>query len=142
MPDYYQLEPEVAGQLGEECEMDRSVHPPDVTKLHYEFHGWQGDDLLTTVANFIVSDPVRESLTSRDLSGYTIDDVTVSKSPEFDELYPDTDLPAFYWLKITGEPGEDDFGIADNNRLVISADALSVLEDATIDQATVTEYRE
>lgn len=142
MENYYQIEPEVAGQLGAECEMDRSVHPPDVQKLHYEFHGWQGDDLLTAVSNFVVSDRVRKSLTSRELSGYSIDDVIVSTSPEFDELYPDTELPAFYWLKVTGEPGEDDFGIAANNRLVLSADALSILEEASIDQATVTEYPE
>lgn len=42
------IEPEVAGGLGEETQMDSTVHPPLVKKLHLEFEGWLGDDILET----------------------------------------------------------------------------------------------
>ena len=142
MTTYYYVEPEVAGQLGEETEMDRSVHPPKVTHLQYEFHGWLGDDLLTTVSNYIVSEELMESITSSELTGCEVCNVEVAKSDEFKQLQSDTDLPDFYWLRIIGKAGEDDFGIADNNRLVVSEDALLLLEDVTIDQAKITEYDE
>lgn len=43
---YKLIEPEVAGSLGKETELDSSVFPPHVKKLHYEFDGWLGDDIL------------------------------------------------------------------------------------------------
>ncbi|QIB74196.1 hypothetical protein GL213_08730 [Halogeometricum borinquense] len=140
MTEYYTIEPEVAGQFGEKTEMDRSVHPPDVTKLHYEFHGWLGDDLLTTVSNFVISEELKNTLSSSDLSGYEIDDVTISKSPQFEELHPDMELPEFYWMQIVGDAGQDDFGISDNNRLIISREALDLLETVSIEQAEVKEF--
>lgn len=40
---YFYLEPEVSGGLGDDAIMDTGVHPPVVTRLHYEFDGWLGD---------------------------------------------------------------------------------------------------
>ena len=34
---YFYIQPEVAGGLGKNTVMDRSVHPPIVSRLHYEF---------------------------------------------------------------------------------------------------------
>lgn len=43
---YFYIEPEVAGGLGRNTVMNRAVHPPVVSKLHYHFDGWLGDVLL------------------------------------------------------------------------------------------------
>ena len=52
---YYILEPEVAGGFGENTIMDPTSRPPRVTRFHYEFDGWLGDELLETVACFIAT---------------------------------------------------------------------------------------
>ncbi|APF85630.1 hypothetical protein HI806_01945 [Ralstonia solanacearum] len=44
--NYFFLEPEVAGALGENTVLDASTHPPRVEKLHFEFSGWLGDAIL------------------------------------------------------------------------------------------------
>lgn len=36
---YKVIEPEVAGELGKETEMDITVHPPIIRKLNYELNG-------------------------------------------------------------------------------------------------------
>ena len=43
MSGFHVVEPEVAGALGDRTEMDSSIHPPIVKRLHYEFQGWLGD---------------------------------------------------------------------------------------------------
>jgi len=40
------IEPEVACGLGEKTQMDSSVHPPIVSKLHFVFEDWLGDDII------------------------------------------------------------------------------------------------
>ena len=46
--NYYAIEPEVAGGLGPNTVMNRTLHPPAVSKLHYNLDGWLGDVLLET----------------------------------------------------------------------------------------------
>jgi hypothetical protein len=121
------LEPEVAGGLGPSTVADRSVHPPRVERLHYEFDGWLGDELLESFPCFIVSAALASNLSSSGLSGFVLDDVLVTVSSEFAELYPTRVLPTFHWLKITGRAGTDDFGLSSDHRLVVSAEALATL---------------
>jgi hypothetical protein len=40
---------------------------------------------------------------------------------------PNRPLASFVWLQISGKPGQDDFGMARNNYLVMSEQALQVL---------------
>ena len=51
----YTLEPEVPGGWGTGIEVDNSCHPPIVKRLHIEFDGWCGDELLECYPCFIVS---------------------------------------------------------------------------------------
>lgn len=132
---FYYIDPEVAGGLGENTVMDTSQHPPVVHKLEYEFQGWLGDELLEAFPCFIVSKSLGDKLTSADLSGFKLDKVEVSRSDLFDELNNQDVLPAFLWLKVTGEPGVHDFGLAKNHRLVISISARHVLDVCRIAHA-------
>lgn len=52
---FYILDPEVAGGLGTQTEIDSSVHPPLVKRLHYELDAWMGDDLVQTFPCYLVT---------------------------------------------------------------------------------------
>lgn len=137
---YFYIEPEVSGGFGSNAIVDASVHPPSVSKLHYQFDGWLGDDLLETFPCYIVSESLAYEIESVKLSGYILDNVEISKSEQFEELYPGKDLVKFYWLKITGVAGKDDFGIAEDYRLTVSKKALDVLKKGKIEEADIEEF--
>jgi hypothetical protein len=137
---YYCLAPEVGGGFGEHTLMDSSVRPPRLTRFHYKFDGWLGDDLLETVACFIGTRRLVDRLQSLNPTGLELDRVEISKSDEFKELHPDRALPEFAWLKITGEAGRDDFGLSQEHRLVVSERVLSVLNSLTLNNCEVWDY--
>lgn len=134
---YFYIEPEVSGGFGDNSVIDASVHPPRVLKLHYQFDGWLGDDFLESFPCYIVSELLAEEIKSARLVGYSFDDVEVSKSEQFEELYPGKKLPKFYWLKVTGVSRKDDFGISEDYRLVVSNEALKVLKKGKLVEADI-----
>lgn len=138
MTKYFYIEPEVAGGLGKATQLDASVHPPVVTKLHYEFSGWLGDEVLESFPCFIVSYSVRDILTRIGATGIEFDGVKVTTSREFRDIYPNLNLPQFVWLKVTGTAGRDDFGIASDLRLVVSERIVGSLPLSTIAHAEVS----
>jgi len=137
---YYNLSPEVAGGLGERTVMDSSVHPPRVQRLHYEMEGWLGDELLESFPCFIVTARVKDALIGLGASGCTFDSVEVSKSPTFEELYPDRQLPPFFWLKVHGRAGADDLGLSEDHRLVASKRVLDLLKALDLANCDISEY--
>jgi hypothetical protein len=137
---YYYIEPEVAGGLGDDTIIDASVHPPIVTKLEYQFEGWLGDEVLETFPCFIVTDAVAREITSLELTGFSLDSVKVSKSSSFEEMEFSMLLPSFFWLKVEGEAGISDFGIANDYRLVVSDRAKVALSKYQIQNADFEEY--
>lgn len=139
--NYYILDPEVAGGLGKHTGMDNSVHPPIVTKLHYEFDGWLGDDLLQTFPCYIVTEKMGNALTQANLTGFKLAKVEVSQSDIFHDQHPDTTLPKFRWLQITGTAGVDDFGLTPL-QLVLSQKALDVLNQGNITNCEVAVYND
>lgn len=136
---FFYIEPEVSGELGENTVINTSVHPPEVSKLHYNFNGWLGDELLESFPCFIVADSLAEYVKSINLTGYLLGDVEITKSLEFEDLYPDKKLPKFFWFKVNGMAGVDDFGISDDLRLTVSELALNTLNEGVIIQADIEE---
>jgi hypothetical protein len=130
------VEPEVAGGLGPNTILDVGVHPPVVSRLHYEFDGWLGDVLLETFPCFIVTDDARQRLVDRRFTGARFDEVEISASLQFEELYPEVRLPRFAWLQVIGEAGKTDFGTI-AGRLVISERALDVLRSLGLSHAEI-----
>ncbi len=137
---FYILEPEVAGGLGHKTEIGTSVHPPHVKKLHFEFNGWLGDDLLESFPCYIVTERLRALIDCAVYSGYEFSDVLISTSEQFKELYPERKLLTFYWLKVTGQPGVDDFGISSNHALIVSSQVLEQLKQTNIENCEIEEY--
>ena len=121
---HYWIEPEVAGGFGANTVLDRTVHPPRVIRLHYDFDGWLGDDLVTTFPVYLVTESLADAIRDCGLGGYEVAETEVTASETFAELYPGKLLPHFLWLKVNGEPGADDFGMSSDHRLVVSERAL------------------
>lgn len=118
---FYRLEPEVAGEWGGATEVEEPHrHPPKILRLEYEFGAWLGDGLLESFPCFIVTEENAERLDGLGATGYTLREVDVSKSDEFEELYPGRELPPFRWLDVHGKPGHDDFGLDSSSRLIVS----------------------
>lgn len=141
MTGYYIVEPEVAGQWGESTEFTRAPGQPVlVHKLHYQFDGWLGDELLESTPCYIVTERLAVKIQQLALSGVSFDEVYVSKSPLFYEAYPGRNLPHFLWLKIDGLPGSDDFGVTADLQLVVSARALALLNEVGIPNALVDSF--
>jgi len=134
---YRFIEPEVAGGLGKQSDVDNSVHPPLVRRLHYEFDGWLGDDILETFPCIIVTERLKDRLELEMLSGIVFSDVIVTKSSTFFDTHLDNELPNFFWAKIVGEFRKDDFFIARDHRLVISGKAFHLLKSFKIDHALI-----
>jgi len=139
---YFLLKPEVAGGFGENIVIDRSVNPFRVEKLHYEFDGWLGDDLLTSFPCIIGTVKLIERLNASSFSGYSVGDVEISTSYEFRQLYPDRALPEFRWIKVHGTPGKDDLGLSGRRRLVVSERVLDVLKTFQISHCDIEEFVE
>jgi hypothetical protein len=137
---FYILEPEVAGGFGKNTIIDNSVFPPIIHKLNYQLDGWLGDDLLESFPCYIVTEGIKEMLELIQPSGFIFSDVEITKSDQFRELYPNRKIPKFYWLKIHGKAGYDDFGISDENTLVVSEKVLELLKKFKIDNCDIEKY--
>ncbi|RXM40438.1 hypothetical protein BOQ62_05560 [Chryseobacterium sp. CH21] len=134
---YKLIEPEVAGGLGEQTQIDNSFFPPLIINLHYEFEGWLGDDILESFPCYIVTEKLRTGIEHEKLTGISFDDVILSQSETFLELHSNKELPNFFWAKISGESYRDDFFITKKNDLAISEKAYLLLKNYNIDQADI-----
>ena len=137
---FFVLEPEIAGGWGERTVADTSSFPPTVTALHYRFDGWLGDELLESFPCYIVTDRLAVRLRRSGLTGFRLQPVAVSTSEQFDELYPDRELPAFKWLHPVGRAGMDDFGLSDAHQIVVSERALTILRKFRLQHCEITPF--
>jgi len=138
---FYVISPEVAGGLGPNTILATQGHPPVITRLHYLFDGWLGDELLGSFPCFVVTDRLGKELRRLPLTGFELKPVEISASELFRELYPDRTLPEFSWLDVNGAAGVDYFGIDRQCRLVVSQDALSVLMQIPLGQCDISTYQ-
>ncbi|HEY6259210.1 MAG TPA: hypothetical protein VIY51_25815, partial [Xanthobacteraceae bacterium] len=112
-----------------------------VIHLHYQFDGWLGDVLLTSFPSFIVTEDAKNKLLKSGVTGVRFDEVEVTTSDVFEEIYPGRRLPRFAWLQVVGRPGQDDFGIAANRRLVMSERALDLLKELQLSHAQIEPFK-
>ncbi|SDD85869.1 hypothetical protein [Glycomyces harbinensis] len=136
--NYYLLEPEVAGDFGDDTEMDYSVQPPAVTRLQYRFLGWLGDEILESTPAFIVTEHLAGLIEEAGLTGYRfaeVDTILDEQAEELDE--GPVELPDFRWLQLTGKPQVDDFGASDNGSLIASERALEVLRRGALNHCDI-----
>jgi hypothetical protein len=141
MPAEYSLSPEVAGDFGDESVLDTSKHPPVVSRLHYEFEGWDGDDIVATFPVTIVTDALAKAIVEHGLTGAKLDDVIVTKGPQFEMFFPTeaAALPKWRWLRAVGRPHAADFWQKENGELIVSDKALRLLRQFHLDHAEIEE---
>ena len=137
---YFKLNPEVPGGFGRGTILDRTTHPPKVSNLHYVFDGWLGDDLLTTFPVYLVSERLRESLDTLCPSGCEWSTFKMTKSATFMELHFERQLPHFWWLRIVGRAGVDDFGMSADHSLVVSERVLDCMKRFSLKHCDIAEY--
>ncbi|MPQ44436.1 hypothetical protein [Clostridium tarantellae] len=145
----YMLEPEVAGEIGENTIYDNfddvryKNFKPKISKLHFIFSGWLGDDILESTPCFIITDKLKIQIEKSNLIGYEFQDIEISLSDEFIEMYPNIEMPQFKRLipkgsviindktytKWTGE----DFSLSDKSYLVVSERVLNIINEFNID---------
>jgi len=121
--------------------MDTRRHPPLVHRLHYEFAGWDGDDIVESFPVFIVTEPLARAIADEGLSGVEVDDVKVTKDPQFDQFFPDIarSLPEWRWMRPIGKPHVNDFWQRSDGILIVSERALNVLRRFNIENCEVAE---
>jgi hypothetical protein len=137
---YYRLEPEVAGGIGERTVLDRSGHRLKAASLDYEFDDWLGDDLLAGSPVFVATRRLADDIKRKKLTGVSLARMETSRSITFETLNPGRQLPEFIWLKIDGKAGADDFGIADDGSLIVSARALAALKSFNLNYCDIAPY--
>jgi hypothetical protein len=131
--NYFLLEPEVAGELGDDTVMDASVHPPVVSRLQYVIQDWLGDELLESTPCFVVTEHLAGLIEAAGLSGHRFADADVVLGEDAEELAGESiDLPKWRWLQLTGRAEADDFGASANGSLVVSERALDVLRQGAL----------
>lgn len=136
---YKVIEPAVAGELGIETELDTTAHPPIVEKLHFEFYGWPGDDLIESFPCFLVTELLKERIEKNRFTGIIFESAKITKSENFTLLYPSVQLPKFYWAKISATNLQGDFSIGSDFRLIVSESAFNVLIQFNLKNALIGE---
>ncbi len=137
--DFHVLSPGVGGGLGERSELDTSVHPPSVHRLHYEVEGWTGDALLESFPCYLVSPLLAEELEAGSLTGAQLADAEVTIAPGAEDVV-DTAVLGFRWLQPRGAPGRDDVAADDKARLIVSDRALAVLRRHPLENCLIEQW--
>ena len=137
---YFRLRPEIPAGIGENSEIERiQGNPLKVKRLHLVFEGWFGDDLMKTSPVFYVTEKLKQGLESAKFSGVShFENIEVTKSENFEELYPEKELPSFFLFKINGEAKQDDFGV-EVGKLIVSAKALEFLKGFNLSETEIEE---
>jgi len=148
---FYRYIPEGSGDYGPNTVYigKKTAHPCVVSHLHYEFNYWPGDGIQWSLFHFIVTESLRKALEAvkPPLTGMQFDTVEISgDDQEFKHVWrkgrPDSALGKWYWLKITGKAGIDDFGLIPAAKLIVSERALGVIEGFVQKESSVREIIE
>ena len=145
--NYYLLNPEVAGEIGDRSELvyeDGKIK--EVTFLEYNFTGWQGDELLSTHPCFIVTESLQNDIILNSLTGIKFKDIAMTFSDEFYDICGNVKIPKFVQI-ICNTSHEDnvnnlqyDFYHNKYKEIVVSERALNVLKQHKIDMCVIENY--
>ena len=96
--------------------------------------------MLTSFLCYIVTWNVRRLIEEVQPIGCSFGEVEISLTDDFQEHLGERNLPLFYWLKITGEAGRDDFGMSQDHLLVVSDRILQQMRKATLNDCEVSPF--
>jgi hypothetical protein len=133
----YAIEAEVPGHLGEDALYSGDTSGWNVTKMHLEFDGWMGDDIIQVLNCFLVTDKAKRLLEVAKLKGLSFERPIITKSADFLERQPDTTLPEFWWIRPPSSLGDGDVAIEGNGFLVVSETAMKEIHNLNLSHASV-----
>jgi hypothetical protein len=131
MKTYHIIQPEVIVGLGDKTEFEEKT-PPFLTlkRLHINLEDWLGDDLMECHPAYIVTEALKVALEKSDFSGFTFENMEVTKDEYFNDNYHQKKpLSKFYWMKIAGKIDVDDFFIGDAKSLLANEDLITYLKN-------------
>jgi hypothetical protein len=105
------------------------------------FDTWLGDDVVRAHPLLLVTAPLKPELERLAPSGVAgITPARCEPSIFFKRHNPGCELPDFWAVRVAGQAGVDDFGLAADGSLVISRRVLDVLMRFRLRQAVFAQY--
>lgn len=101
----YQIEPDIAGEWGEDVDYDPAREPRLVGPFHYVLDSWSGEDLVTTHPFFFVTRRLADAITAAGLTGVEFTPTRVSSEGWVTPSRPE--LPDLLQLVFTGDTDSD-----------------------------------
>jgi hypothetical protein len=138
MSDYYEIRPEVPGNLGPNTVEDTSVTPPKLHRVEFIFETLPSDDLIEDARCYLISDKFVALFKKHCFSGAELKPCILSTDRTFQTLHPNMEAPRYSWIDITGQAGIHDFGMNSKRILVVSERVLDLL---TLDNAGIKLFR-
>ncbi len=122
---FYKLIPACPGLIGADSVGDLTI--PVIEKLHFVFLSGYLEPIVCEQNQFLATEEVQEAVMALvpapDSVLFTRENLVVTTDGyQFDEVWPDLvpKVSEYLWMKISGEPGVDDFGLL-HSQLIISA---------------------
>ncbi len=144
---FYALGTQAVGDFGSNTLMgDYQERPPKVQRFHLEMDRWAKDDIVEALATYAITERLATLIRQSQLTGYSLGEVEVTTSKDFEEwrsLHDGEGMPKFYWLKVHGKPGIDDFGMiqgACELPLIVSERAMSLLKQFNLTVCDIEDY--
>lgn len=128
--DFFRLDPEVAGGLGDDAEIDHGTTPLTVRFAHYEIQTWRGSELLETFPVYVATAGLRAAVDAAGLTGVTWGEARVTVEEQGAGYMAELGITVpTDWVRLepVGTAGVDDIGLARPGRLVVSQAALDVI---------------
>ncbi|MCC7530741.1 MAG: hypothetical protein IT342_19615 [Candidatus Melainabacteria bacterium] len=144
---FYALGTQAVGDFGSNTlRGDFEDRPPKVQRFHLEMDRWPKDDIVEALATYAVTERLANQLKQSSLTGFSLDEVEVTTSEAFEEwrhLHAGEVVPQFYWLKVHGKPGVDDFGLISGPcelPLIVSDRAMNLLKQCNLNVCEIENY--
>jgi hypothetical protein len=131
---FYFVQLPVFGQMGPKTEMDSTVHPPIVQKLHCLLDSIPKSELWRVFPCIIVGLDLAENLRRSGCSGFNIREAIFDPGDAFLHIHGKaTRVPELHWCLITGTAYTDDLGLAEGSKLIVSERVKRLIETAQHD---------
>jgi hypothetical protein len=143
---FFELEPEAAGFIGDKTVGDLHVRPLELKTLEYILEWEPTDDVIQSVTVYLITEQVKEALEAIGVTGaaFDHDNLKVKGDSQYRSTHKGLkcDLSKWWWLRVTGKGGIDDFGFSKTYSLVVSERVLNVLRRFKLEYCEVSEYRQ
>ena len=136
---FYKVYPEVPASFGKETKFEQTSIPMKISNLKIQFEGWLGSDIMELSPLFFVTERLGLKLQTMNLTGIeSLESLDAFKSENFNEIYPDKEIPKCQLLKVSGHAFVDDFGI-ESGYLIVSERIYNILHEFNLTGVEIEE---